>query len=44
MGFMGVKKVVDVIEGRSVNPVVDTGAVYVDKSNISKPEAINVMY
>ena len=44
MGFMGVKKVVDVIEGRTVNPVMDTGAVYVDKSNINKPEAINVMY
>jgi len=44
MGFMGVKKVVDVIEGKTVNPVVDTGAVYVDKSNINKPEAINVMY
>ena len=44
MGFMGVMKLVDVIEGRRVSPVVDTGAVYVDKSNITKPEALNVMY
>lgn len=44
MGALGVRTVVDVLEGQRVPPVLDTGAVYVHKGNITKPEATNVLY
>jgi ribose transport system substrate-binding protein len=44
MGALGVRTVVDVLEGQRVPPVLDTGAVYVNKANIAKPEATNVLY
>ncbi len=44
MGELGVKAVLDLIAGKSVEPKVDTGVVYVTKDNIDKPEATNVLY
>jgi ribose transport system substrate-binding protein len=44
MGFLGVKAVLDVINGKSVPKFVDTGVVMVKKSNIDSPEAKNVLY
>lgn len=44
MGELGVKAVLDLIAGKSVEPRIDTGVVYVTKENIDKPEAMNVLY
>ena len=44
MGSMGVKTVASVIEGKKVGKFVNTGVVIVNKQNIDKPEAKNVLY
>ncbi len=44
MGNMGVKTVIDAINGKSVPKFVNTGVVMVTKQNIEKPEAKNVLY
>ena len=44
MGADGIKTVAKLIEGKKVDAIVDTGAVYVSKANIDKPEAKNVLY
>ena len=44
MGQLGVKTVADLIAGKKVDKVVDTGVVMVTKGNIDKPEAKNVLY
>lgn len=44
MGSMGVKTVASVIEGKKVDKFVNTGVVIVNKQNIDKPEAKNVLY
>jgi ribose transport system substrate-binding protein len=44
MGAMGVKTVVQVIEGKKVPPLVSTGVVLVTKKNVDLPEAKNVLY
>lgn len=44
MGNLGVKTVVQAIEGKKVAPFVNTGVVMVTKDNIEKPEAKNVLY
>lgn len=44
MGNLGVKTVVEAIEGKKVAPFVNTGVVMVTKDNIEKPEAKNVLY
>lgn len=44
MGELGVKAVLDLIAGKTVDPQIDTGVVYVSKENIGQPEATNVLY
>lgn len=44
MGELGVKTVANLIAGKKVDKVVDTGVVMVTKGNIDKPEARNVLY
>ena len=44
MGADGVRTIAKIIEGKKVESFVDTGAVYVSKANIAKPEATNVLY
>lgn len=44
MGDLGVKAVLDIIGGKTVEAQIDTGVVYVTKDNIDKPEAQNVLY
>lgn len=44
MGADGVRTIAKIIEGKKVDAFVDTGAVYVSKANIAKPEATNVLY
>jgi ribose transport system substrate-binding protein len=44
MGDLGVKTVIQAIQGKSVPKFVNTGVVMVTKDNIEKPEAKNVLY
>lgn len=44
MGYLGAKTVIDVIEGRQVKPVIDTGAIYVTRDNISTLEVANNLF
>ena len=44
MGFLGVKAVADLAQGKKISKFLDTGVVMVNKSNIDKPEAKNVLY
>ncbi|MCB8839802.1 ABC transporter substrate-binding protein [Aurantimonas sp. VKM B-3413] len=44
MGEKGVDTVIDLIEGKTVEPYVNTGVVIVTKDNIDSPEAQNVLY
>jgi ribose transport system substrate-binding protein len=44
MGTAGVKTVVQVIEGKKVPALVNTGVVVVTKGNVDLPEAKNVLY
>jgi ribose transport system substrate-binding protein len=44
MGTAGVNTVIQVIEGKKVRPLVNTGVVIVTKNNVDLPEAKNVLY
>ncbi|SNT76673.1 ABC transporter substrate-binding protein [Paracoccus seriniphilus] len=44
MGELGVKAVMDVIAGESVDEFIDTGVVLVTRDNIDSPEAQHVLY
>jgi len=44
MGYLGVKTLAAVLDGKKVPKFLDTGVVMVTKSNIDKPEAKNVLY
>lgn len=44
MGEMGVQTVMDILAGETVEPVINTGVVMVDKANIESDEARNVLY
>jgi ribose transport system substrate-binding protein len=44
MGALGVKTLLQVIDGKPTPKFVNTGVVMVDKQNIDKPEAKNVLY
>jgi ribose transport system substrate-binding protein len=44
MGALGVKTIVSLIEGKKVDPFVNTGVVIVTKANVDLPEAKNVLY
>jgi ribose transport system substrate-binding protein len=44
MGELGVKAILDILAGKTVEPVIDTGVVLVTKDNIDQPEAQNVLY
>ncbi len=44
MGELGVKAVIDVLNGEKVEPFIDTGVVLVTKENIDEPVAQNVLY
>ena len=44
MGELGVKAVSDLIGGKTVEPQIDTGVVFVTKENIGSDEAKNVLY
>lgn len=38
MGYLGVKTMVDVLQGKKVQPVIDTGVGFVTKENFDSPE------
>lgn len=44
MGELGVQAVLDLLAGKAVEPMIDTGVVMVTKDNIDAPEAQNVLY
>jgi ribose transport system substrate-binding protein len=44
MGYLGVKTIVEVLSGKKVPKMLDTGVVMVTKTNIDTPEAKNVLY
>ncbi|MGS5086801.1 substrate-binding domain-containing protein [Hydrogenophaga sp. A37] len=44
MGNLGVKTVVELVEGKKVPPFRDTGVLMVNKKNIDSPAAKNVLY
>jgi ribose transport system substrate-binding protein len=44
MGNLGVKTVVELVEGKKVPPFRDTGVLMVNKQNIDSPAAKNVIY
>jgi ribose transport system substrate-binding protein len=44
MGTLGVKTVIQVVEGKKVPPKLNTSVVIVTKSNVDLPEAKNVLY
>jgi ribose transport system substrate-binding protein len=44
MGTVGVETVIQVIEGKKVRPLVNTGVVVVTRNNVDLPEAKNVLY
>ncbi len=44
MGELGVKTLGEIIAGKTVAPLIDTGVILVTKDNIDKPEAQNVLY
>ncbi|HVG48920.1 MAG TPA: ABC transporter substrate-binding protein [Rubellimicrobium sp.] len=44
MGELGVQAVLDLLAGKTVEPMIDTGVVMVTKDNIDAPEAQNVLY
>jgi ribose transport system substrate-binding protein len=43
MGYVGVKTMVDVLQGKSVPPVVDTGVGFVTKENFNSPEMAEIV-
>ncbi len=44
MGEMGVKAVMDILSGSTVDPFINTGVVLVDQENIDSDKAKNVLY
>lgn len=44
MGQLGVQTLAQVIAGKKVPKNIDTGVIFVEKDNIDKPEAKNVLY
>ncbi len=44
MGYKGVMSVYDALQGKSVNPRIDTGATYVSLENIDTPEVQKLLY
>lgn len=44
MGELGVNAIIDILNGESVEPYINTGVVLVDKENIDADEAQNVLY
>ncbi len=43
MGYLGVKAMVDVLQGKKVQPVVDTGVGFVTKENFNSPEMADIV-
>lgn len=43
MGYLGVKTMVDVLQGKKVAPVVDTGVGFVTKANFDSPELAEIV-
>jgi ribose transport system substrate-binding protein len=43
MGYLGVKKIVAVIRGEKVEPVIDTGVGFVTKENFNSPEMVEMV-
>ena len=44
MGYLGVKAIVAVLQGKKVEPVVDTGVGFVTKANIDSPEMAEIVH
>lgn len=43
MGYLGVKTMVEVLQGKKVQPVVDTGVGFVTKENFNAPEMADIV-
>jgi ribose transport system substrate-binding protein len=43
MGYLGVKTMVDVLQGKKVPPMVDTGVGFVTKENFNSPEMADIV-
>ena len=43
MGYLGVKTMVAVLQGKKVEPVVDTGVGFVTKANFDSPEMADIV-
>jgi ribose transport system substrate-binding protein len=43
MGYLGVKTIVDVLQGKKVEPVIDTGVGFVTKENFDSPEMAEIV-
>jgi ribose transport system substrate-binding protein len=43
MGYLGVKTMVDVLQGKTIEPVVDTGVGFVTKENFDAPEMAEIV-
>ena len=43
MGYLGVKTMVDVLQGKKVEPVIDTGVGFVTKENFNSPEMADIV-
>jgi ribose transport system substrate-binding protein len=44
MGYLGVKTIVDILQGRKVEKVVDTGVQLVTPENMDQPESKELLY
>ncbi len=44
MGYLGVKTMVAVLQGKKVEPVIDTGVGFVTKANIDSPEMAEIVH
>ena len=44
MGYLGVKTMVAVLQGKKVEPVIDTGVGFVTKANIESPEMAEIVH
>jgi ribose transport system substrate-binding protein len=43
MGYLGVKTIVAVLQGKKVDPVIDTGVGFVTKANFNSPEMADIV-
>jgi ribose transport system substrate-binding protein len=43
MGYLGVKTMVAVLQGKKVEPVVDTGVAFVTQANFNSPEMAEIV-